>query len=520
MPNIRALFLFTLLIPLTAHAAGTVATCTETAFKTALSGGGTVTFSCSGTITLTSEAVVSVNTVIDGSGQSVILSGNNAVRILRLVSTSANPRSLTVRNLTLANGSAARGGAITVEHQGQLTIENVTFSGNVAPDGGSAIYNGFESTLSVTDSRFLNNDASAGNDERGATIAIIGPGPLTVQNSEFINNLGSNGVAINTINTALTIDNSRFTGNSALAAAVDSGQGNPTLRGYGGAVYTDRGTVVIRNSVFENNTARSAGGALALHVADQQSLTIENNTFRDNQAIGLVNGPKGSGGGVYIFGLEAGNLGLTLSGCLFAGNRAVNDAGGLRIHNVTATVSNSTFYDNRTTQPLTASYSGGIGGGMAIFGSNPVTISHVTFSRNYASWTGGAINGNSQTVVNRSIFDRNTADNGTNNWDIQFHTGCNLSGSNNLQFPSNGKSCADVTSGATMADALLLALADNGGPTWTMALPANSPALDVTSSDCAPVDQRGIARVLPCDLGAFERVITNNSVLFQDGFEP
>ena len=48
---------------------------------TALSGGGTVTFSCSGTITLTAEITIAADTILDGSGQAVTISGNHAVRV-------------------------------------------------------------------------------------------------------------------------------------------------------------------------------------------------------------------------------------------------------------------------------------------------------------------------------------------------------------------------------------------------------------------------------------------------------
>ena len=59
--------------------------------------------------------------------------------------------------------------------------------------------------------------------------------------------------------------------------------------------------------------------------------------------------------------------------------------------------------------------------------------------------------------------------------------------------------------GGTPANALLAALANNGGPTDTHALPANSPAVDAGTS-CSPTDQRGAARVGACDIGAFEFV--------------
>ena len=88
------------------------------------------------------------------------------------------------------------------------------------------------------------------------------------------------------------------------------------------------------------------------------------------------------------------------------------------------------------------------------------------------------------------------------------NTGGNCDGSvsdggTNLQFP--GTTCGlSITS----ADPLLGALADNGGPTQTMALGAGSPAIDANTEDCPPpaIDQRGVARPqgAACDIGAFE----------------
>ncbi len=40
-----------------------------------------MTFSCSGTITLTATITIAADTTIDGSGQIVTISGNNAVRV-------------------------------------------------------------------------------------------------------------------------------------------------------------------------------------------------------------------------------------------------------------------------------------------------------------------------------------------------------------------------------------------------------------------------------------------------------
>ena len=52
-------------------------------------------------------------------------------------------------------------------------------------------------------------------------------------------------------------------------------------------------------------------------------------------------------------------------------------------------------------------------------------------------------------------------------------------------------------------------LADNGGPTPTIALVAGSPAIDAGAATCVPTDQRGVTRPQgpACDIGAFEVIV-------------
>lgn len=63
-----------------AQAAGTVSVCDQAHLASALAGGGTVTFSCSGTVVLTSTITIASNTTLDGNGQNVSISGG-AVRV-------------------------------------------------------------------------------------------------------------------------------------------------------------------------------------------------------------------------------------------------------------------------------------------------------------------------------------------------------------------------------------------------------------------------------------------------------
>jgi hypothetical protein len=69
-----------------------------------------------------------------------------------------------------------------------------------------------------------------------------------------------------------------------------------------------------------------------------------------------------------------------------------------------------------------------------------------------------------------------------------------------------GKSCVfDID-----ADPEVAALADNGGPTKTMALTAGSPAIDAgDDAACPATDQRGVPRPQGphCDIGAYEVVV-------------
>ena len=95
--------------PTPAHAGGIVSVCDEAHLRAALAGGGTVTFSCSGTITLTATITIAADTTIDGSGQTVTISGNHAVRVFTVNS----GVTLNLNALTVADGSSyGNGGGI------------------------------------------------------------------------------------------------------------------------------------------------------------------------------------------------------------------------------------------------------------------------------------------------------------------------------------------------------------------------------------------------------------------------
>ncbi len=470
------------------------------------------------TITLTSgqlEISVGKNLIIDGAGASgLTISGNNASRIFHLQSTSVNPTSLGIKNLTLANGFTNEfGGAIRTEHQGKLTVENSQFKNNVANQGGGAVFGAYEGTVTVSGSKFDSNSATSANDERGGgAIATWGGTRTTVTGSEFTNNKGINGGAVNNLAGELIIEGSKFINNSTTAGSYATGKDNPFLRGFGGAVYSDRGSninsptgkISISNSVFEGNKGRGEGGAAYLYSGNQDSVLIDSSTFKNNEVLALPNGGNGGNGGAVVQMSNGANKGFTVRNTTFANNIAASQGGGLWTQDAPTTITNSTFSGNKA---QATDYNGN-GGAMALNGAT--NIINTTIANNSAGWVGGGIAANNSPVsVKNTIFANNTAANGTNNWGIQQHTSRQLTdGGGNIQYPAkltNNSNDYNATATITIADPKLGALQEINGR-LVHPLQAGSAAIN-TGVNVADVttDQLGAARSDgKIDVGAFE----------------
>ena len=64
-----------------AHAGGVVPICDAPHLSAALNGGGTVTFNCSATITLSAPIEISTDTTLNGIGQVINISGGGQVQL-------------------------------------------------------------------------------------------------------------------------------------------------------------------------------------------------------------------------------------------------------------------------------------------------------------------------------------------------------------------------------------------------------------------------------------------------------
>ena len=473
---------------------GTPQSCTEAALDARLAGGGTVTFNCGAAgavIPITATKTLTTSVTIDGTGAPIVLDGGGTTRLFETTYQFA-PFTVVLRQLTLRNGHAADfGGAIRLNYQ---EPQNWT-------------------TLGITGVQFLNNvAAAAGNDVGGGAIYAQG-GYVTILGSTFSGNLGGNGGAIGNLQALFDIEGCTFTGNATHAATQN-------FAGNGGAIYVDgssNGLLIIRNTVFRQNTSSNLGGAIHIYqYAGNSGLLIENSTFDRNVTVN-------NGGALYHQ-----NGTLNVQGSTFVGNETVGQGGAIWLLEASSVgIVNSTFTGNRANGRRPNNGSIGLGGALTIQGSSHVTISHCTIVGNFADWVGGGIvggmSGGSTTSLHASIVANNTAANGGNPWNIGFNCSSQLAdGGSNIQYPNrntgdpNDKNC---TAAVTIAQPNLAALASLGGPTQVMAPNGGSPALDAVTSGCPPpaTDQRGRPRPEGprCDIGAVEGVAS----LFQDGFE-
>lgn len=170
---------------------------------------------------------------------------------------------------------------------------------------------------------------------------------------------------------------------------------------------------------------------------------------------------------------------MTITGSTFSGNSAL-PGGAISNLRSTLTIINSTFVGNSAV----------VGGAIYNLNIATVQVTNSTFSGNTDSYQGGALDsmGGTSIAVQNSIF----AGNGC--------VGAIQDRGGNLDWPDS--SCPGVT-----GDPRLGALADNGGPTFTMALGPGSAAIDAaTSAGCPTTDQRGVLRPFgaSCDIGAYE----------------
>ena len=402
----------------------------------------------------------------------------------------------------VAGPSPGNGGAIHITGAGSVTLTTSTVSGNTAFSEGGGLWNSATGTMTINDVDFTNNVArgAAADNGGGALFSDGGATAVTggsMSGNSAIGSAGSGGAVFANGASSFSLDGVTITNNTAVRAGggvevvggtlnMIGGQlnGNTTGNspGNGGGLHiTGDGDVSVVGANVVNNTARNEGGGLWNSGAG--TLFVTGVTVDGNSVI------SGNGGGVYQQAGESGTTTITSS--TLSNNVASAFGGGLFAEGGTVLVSNSTLSGNAAIR--------GAGGAAE---DAMVSFASSTIAANTSSGRGG---GFANPASSNRVLLQNTivADNAAGTAAVELSGFYKSDGNNIIESLTGAGVMRQLGIGDQFVDPMLGPLADNGGPTFTHALLAGSPAIDAGDTDLV-TDQRGEPRVDPDDVGAYD----------------
>jgi CSLREA domain-containing protein len=380
---------------------------------------------------------------------------------------------------SLSHNQASAAGGLNNEDQAALT--NVKVSGNQAGAAGGLGNDGI--SLSVTGGSVTGNSAEVGGG------VYNNHGTASFNGTSITGNRAAGGGGI-------------YSEDALNLTDVQLGTTkHPNFALQGGGLLTDNLGATIVRSTIEGNRARDGGNGSGGGI-----FNTDNATDHIIQTTVAGNTSDSVGGGITNYGAEMTIARSTLSGNKVFGGEA-NLGGGIANmpnsepespSNATLDMANDTVTGNRAgfgTQD-------GVGGGVFNDPGASATLTNVTVSRNRASAYGGGIASAGTAALRGTILAANTAANTPANCDVPVGLQ-----SNGYNLDSDGSCGLNGVGDQTGVNPKLGPLANNGGPTETMALLPGSPAIDAVQA-CPPpkTDQRNVKRQSPCDIGAYERV--------------
>ena len=254
-----------------------------------------------GTITLADQLVIVGNRDVTVNGAGFTVSGNNTTRIFLV----RQYGKLTVNNLIMTNGRAGNGGAIKVDLQGELNLNNSTVRDSTATSGNGGGIN-LQSPRFRIRSSIIRNNQSLTSDGGGIAVsqALANESRTgTISNSAIYSNAaeatGKNGggffvnLALSTVNISNTTIYDNRAADRGGAIFVGSGLATANLVHttiYGnraaqvGGVHRASGTVNIRNSIIAGSTTGSDCGG---------TVTLTNALVQDGACSAIISGDPG-----------------------------------------------------------------------------------------------------------------------------------------------------------------------------------------------------------------------------------
>jgi gliding motility-associated-like protein len=281
---------------------------------------------------------------------------------------------------------------------------------------------------------------------------------------------------------------------------------NRAPAGTGGCVFSN-GNIHVSNCIFSNNSCDGYGGVFEFYGT---FISVDSSSFTGNSSAtggGAAIDANGNGNALVRYSTFFNNTGQTdavfwtdgtdtIIGCTFNNNNATQNI--VSLTGANSLVINSTFSQNTS--------SGDCGG--IFMGGSATSLVNCTIFGNTAQNGGGVIDNEGDSNISNCIIVGNTAS--ASGSDYYSFSGFPLLSTNghNILSDVTGVLFLGNTAGNVVAPAatvINVALANNGGKTFTHALPFCSPAINAgTATGAMATDQRGVARVGTVDIGAFE----------------
>jgi hypothetical protein len=414
----------------------------------------------------------------------------------------------TLNNSTVTHNTAALDGAGII-NAGELSVTGGKITHNGPPVGdhllsGGGLLDVYQATL--TNVSVLDNQADSGagafafTEEPPATLVV--KGGLVSDNGSMSTQVGGGlfavGATLNVTGTSMTGDSG---GDGGAIGAVEGsivtltndtigswGDPNYAVEGGGVDLYEGAAALITGSTITYSNAGDSGGGIDAYEGA---AVTVQNSLVADNQA--------DYGGGIDIDE----TLG-TITGSTIASNQALDYGGGIENVEDSLSMTNDTVANNRVGQVINDGY----GAGLDVDDNASVNLINVTVADNTAYGSGSAGGGidvaGGGFVQTKGTLLAYNDDNGATKDNCFVVAAGILSSGYNL---SSDTTCGFGGPGdLNNLNPNLGALANNGGPTPTEAVPSSSKAVEA-EANCPPptTDQRGVKRSKPCTIGAYQK---------------
>jgi hypothetical protein len=492
---------------------------------------GTTNFSTAQTITMAASALtltasnLAVN--ITGPGQSLLSISEGGTGIYAEFYVNSSGGNITVSGMTFGNSKAP--GVIIITTNANLTLTNVTVTGNAGTAAGAAVINNNTGTLTLNNCTITGNSITYSSSSTnsvvvtGAGVSNISNGKLYINNSTISGNTLSStetstgtatgeGAGVYNVGTAV-ITGSTIGSSSSPNTITASNSSTGLAIAYGGGIYNS-GTLTLTNSSVSYNTvsatSTSAGKAMkafggGIYISSTTAnVTMSGTTVSGNTATCTdTNGCTASGGGAFGGGIYSGAV-MTLNGSSAANTISGNSvASG---NSITTNIDGGGIYAANTMTLTGATVSGNSApdnGGGIYFGTSGstswltnVTISSTNGVGGVASFTSGNVRLNNVTLYNNTTTNGATAG----------LTSTNAStGANNILIGCAASACPSDSTEITSTNGLNLGpLQNNGGGVLTLLPGAGSTAIGAGSNCTTSTDERGYTRPTSstCDAGA------------------